>query len=214
MNIKKVLRLVLRIICFGIIIWAVMYGGLSFQDEDVIKYEGDKYVPVEFGQDIFMYYCNEEEYSEEGEIQKVSGGNYNMITCEGDLYCMKKEAEDASGYYADDANYDWYAVIDEDDETIEYPISVTADEMAYLNSIEGQPREKAIFFEEIEKFATLTKTSKDGMVRGVTELAYYDGSWYWRSEIIDESREKDGTWPEYVYELPKTLSDKIEKTII
>lgn len=213
MNIKKGVKIALRIICLGIIIWAVRYGGLSFQDEGVIKYEGDKYVPVEFGQDIYMYYCNEEEPSEEGAIQKVSGGDYDMILCEGDIYCMKKEAEQASGYYADDANYDWFAVIDAEDDTIEYPISVTADEMAYLNSIESQPRETAIFFDEIETFATLNKTSKDGIISGVTELAYYEGNWYWRSEIIDESREKDGTWPEYVYALPKSLSDKITAVI-
>ena len=85
--------------------------------------------------------------------------------------------------------------------------------MAFFNSVENLPKEKAIFFEEIEEFATLTKTSKDGMVSGLTELAYYEGSWYWRSEIIDESREKDGTWPEYVQELPESLSEKITNAI-
>lgn len=51
------------------------------------------------------------------------------------------------------------------------------------------------------------------MVSGVTELAYYDGSWYWRSEIIDENREKDGTWPEYIHKLPDSLSNKITEAI-
>lgn len=88
------------------------------------------------------------------------------------------------------------------------------EELICLYEIEEQDKDPAIFFEEIEDFAKLTKTSKDGIVSGVTELAYYDGSWYWRSEIIDESREKDGTWPEYVQKLPDSLSTKIEGEII
>lgn len=215
MNIKRGLKIALRVLCLGIVLWIVMYSDFSFQNEDIIKYEGEKYSPVEFGRDIFMYYCNEsgEEYPEEGEIYRVNGSAYDMILCEGDVYCVKDQVEEAISYYADDANYTWSVVIDSDDTTTEYPIDVTADEMAYLNSIENQPQEVAIFFEEIEKFATLTKTSKDGIISGVTELAYYDGSWYWRSEIIDESREKDGTWPEYVHKLPETLSEKITNAV-
>jgi len=77
--------------------------------------------------------------------------------------------------------------------------------------VEEQERELAVFFEEFEKLGSVFKISKDGVVRGTISIGKYEGQWYWRSEVIDESREKDGTWPEYVQALPETLSSKIEQ---
>ena len=59
-------------------------------------------------------------------------------------------------------------------------------------------------------FGSIAKISKDSVVRGTLSIAKYDGNWYWKSEVIDESREKDGTWPEYVQPLPESLNEKIK----
>lgn len=181
--------------------------------DDVVKYEGEVYDSMTFSRDIFYYDCNVEGNYEEDIKYPIEGAAWKMVYCNGDMFCISDELDDAETYYADDANYDWYAVIDTEDDTQTYPIVVTEEEMAYLNSIENMPEDTAIFFEEIEQMATLSKVSKDGIIKGVTELAYYEGSWYWRSEIIDESREEDGTWPEYVYKLPESMTESINDAI-
>ena len=56
----------------------------------------------------------------------------------------------------------------------------------------------------------LKKTSVDGFICGSTSLAFYEDAWYWRSEIIDENQEKDGTWPEYVYPMPESFQEKVK----
>lgn len=217
MSTKKpsVLKIILRIACFGIVLWLLFYGGLSFQDDDTLKYDGDKYVPIQFSQDIFTYFYNGDEYFEEDKSYPIEGAQWEMLYNSGDLFCIKDKSESVNSYYADDANYEWFVTISDvnmEDETT-YPITVTEDEIAYLNTVEDMPQETAIFFEQIEIMATLSKVSKDGIVKGATELAYYEGCWYWRSEIIDESREKDGTWPEYVYKLPESLTENINNAI-
>ena len=95
----------------------------------------------------------------------------------------------------------------EDERT--YPITITEEELSYIYSMEDMEKKKSIFYDEIEIFGSLSKISKDGIIIGITETAYCDGSWYWRSEVIDESREKYGTWAEYVQKLPDSLNEKI-----
>lgn len=214
MDIKVILKYLLRVACIVFVIWLVMYSGFSFRDNDVMKYDGDKYLPIEYNQDIFAYYyIGDSEYGEEGEVSPVEGSKFDMVQCEGDLYCLKDEQEAAQSYYSSDENFIWSVAVDTEDDIVTCPLEVTEEEMGAVYGIENQEKDQAIFFDEIEAFATLTKTSKDGIVSGVTELAYYEGNWYWRSEIIDESREKDGDWPEYVYAIPETLSQKITDAI-
>ena len=69
---------------------------------------------------------------------------------------------------------------------------------------------KFFVHEEFDTFGSLIKISKDGVVRGTLSIAEFDGDWYWKSEIIDESRENDGMWPEYIQLLPESLSKKIK----
>ncbi|MDO4744994.1 MAG: hypothetical protein Q4B18_00400 [Bacillota bacterium] len=177
---------------------------------DIVTYNDETYDLIYYNQDIFTYYyIGDSEYGEEGEVSPVEGSKFDMVQCEGDLYCIEDESCEAEAYYKDDANYEWSLSVDGEDEVIVYPIDITSEALEYLYDIEEQDRDTAIYFDEIETFATLTKTSKDGLVEGVTELAYYEGSWYWRSEIIDESHEKDGDWPEYVYKLPDRMLEEI-----
>ena len=60
-----------------------------------------------------------------------------------------------------------------------------------------------------EKFGILSKISKDGLIEGKVDLVLNEGTWYWKSEVIDEEREKDGDYPEFVVELPETLAERI-----
>ena len=50
------------------------------------------------------------------------------------------------------------------------------------------------------------KTSKDKTISAIICLAYYNDSWYYRTEIIDINKEDD---PEYIIKLPETLNKKI-----
>ncbi len=179
--------------------------------EGNIKYEGEVYEPIDFNADIFYYCYNGDEYFEEDIKYPITGADWKMVYDSGDLFCIRDWADEANEYYADDENYDWFVTItDENDEQEKtYPLDISAEELSYLYGVEDMEKEKSLFFDEIEAFGTLQKVSKDGMVQGITELAYSEGRWYWRSEIIDESREKDGTWPEYVQELPETLRGKL-----
>lgn len=206
-----ILKIILRIVCFGIVLWVLFYSDFSFRNDDTLKYDGDKYVPVQFSQDIFTYFYNGDEYFEEDKSYPINGAEWKLLYNSGDLFCIKDKSAEASAYYCSDENYDWFVTIsgaDVEDETT-YPLIITEEELSYIYGVEDMEKEKAIFFEEIEKFGSLSKVSKDGIVVGITELAYYDGSWYWRSEIIDESREKDDSWPEYVQKLPDSLSKRI-----
>ena len=72
--------------------------------------------------------------------------------------------------------------------------------------MEDMKKETTLFFEDIELFGTLVKTHKDGLIAARTSLAFHDGSWYWRSETIDDSVEG---WPEYVVKLPDSLAEQI-----
>ena len=124
----------------------------------------------------------------------------------------RRTLAEANAFYADDENYVWYLLIDydvEDKEGYSVDIELTADELAYVYNIEDKEKNLAVFFDELEKTASVFKISNDGVVRGTLSIGKYKGEWYWRSELIDESRESDGTWPEYIQPLPESLSDKI-----
>jgi hypothetical protein len=122
----------------------------------------------------------------------------------------------ANSFYSNDDNYVWYVVIDsegdsEDSEINSCPVEVTDEELEEIYAVEDRKRDLAVFFEDFEKMGSLFKISEDGMVRGTISIGKYDGKWYWRSEVIDESQERDGTWPEYVQPLPDTIDLKIKE---
>ena len=116
--------------------------------------------------------------------------------------------EETNAYYEDDANYTWSIEVDSVDmeEVTTYPLTISAEDLAYIYNLENAEKEVTLSFDDIEIFGTLKKTSADGFIYGSISLAFYEDAWYWRSEIIDENTEG---WPEYVYKLPDALNTQI-----
>ena len=208
-----------RLACvFMLMLTLVLLAGCGIRAHssgDTIHYEGKEYAIIEYPANIFTYDYNGNSHYD---IEKVDGiypidsPNWDMVWNDGTLYCDKKYASKANAFYANDENYVWYLLIDydvEDNEGYSVDIELTTDELEYVYNIDAKEKDLALFFDELEKTASIFKISNDGVVRGTLSVGKYKGKWYWRSEIIDESRESDGTWPEYVQPLPKSLSDKI-----
>lgn len=175
---------------------------------DSITYKGDTYVLLEYNQDIFYYDRNVDAYLEEDMIHELPHEKWNFIYYNGDVFVRDSMAEEANVYYKNDANYTWSIEVDSEDmeEFTNYPLSISTDDLAVIYNFENAEKKDTLAFEDIEIFGTLKKTSADGFIYGSTSLAYYEGAWYWRSEIIDESTED---WPEYVYKLPDSLNTQI-----
>ena len=182
--------------------------GEEYLPGNILTYEGKTYVYMGFNLDIFYYDMavggNYEEYT----IYPMEGTQWDMVYRSGDLYVLTSQVEEARAYYMDDANYTWAALIYEMDseEPVTVELTLTDEERAYVYGMYTLPRDKTLAFDNIEKFATLQKTSLDGFIDADIQLALYDGVWYWRSEVIDENAEG---WPEYVYALPISLNEKI-----
>ena len=172
---------------------------------DKVKYEGENYTILEYPANLLFYDLDQNISCEEDEICPVESPQWPMVYHEGDLYCKEEYVKEAESYYADEGNYEWSVIIDSDGIETTCPIEMSEEAIKYLYDLDTAEKEEAIFFEEIEMMATLKKSSKDGVVQARTELAYYNNDWYWRTETIDDSREKDGTWPEYIQKLPADL---------
>lgn len=87
---------------------------------------------------------------------------------------------------------------------MKFKIKITEDGLKFLNNIESIKREKAISFDKIEKMGSLKRVSKDKFIFVIISLAYYEGAWYWKTEIMNENDY------EYIIELPTTLNKKIK----
>lgn len=183
--------------------------GKDVTSTDALEYEGETYVLLEYPTSIVYYDYNGSVDAEEDEICLLESSQWAMVWYEGDVYCIKDKADEAKAYYANEANYDWFAGIDEEKEVL-YPLELTVEEIGDIYDMAEAEWKTSIFFEEIESFGNVTKVSKDGMIKGIIGTAKYDGQWYWRTETIDENREKDGTWAEYICPLPEPVNDKIK----
>ena len=207
------------ILCACLIITTILLSGCGVQtasvEEDTVKFQGHKYAPLDYPVNIFYYDYNGNSHDNFEEVDgryEIDSPNWDMIWNAGDLYCITKHVDEANKYYANDENYVWYALIDSDEEDNEinsYPIEITAEELQAVYAVENQERDLALYFEDFEKTGSLFKISEDGVVRGTISVVKYQGQWYWNSEVIDESQERDDTWPEYVQPLPDSLSKQI-----
>ena len=217
MRLKSGLRKIIVGMCM-LIALLMLLAGCDKQEagnSDTVQYEGDYYVFLEYPTNIFYYDYNgnsNENFEEVDGIYPIESPKWSMIWNGGDIYGVKDSVDEAKSYYANDDNYDWYVVIDtEEGEEILHPINITETERDSVYDLEEMERTTSVFMEEFEAHGSILKISKDGIVRGTISIAKYDGNWYWKSEIIDESREADGIWPEWVQPLPETLDSKIKE---
>ena len=195
---------VVFLLLLGCLLMVSCHSDSDRPNYEILKYNNDEYFLIQYENSVFNYGYNGNEYIEEDTIYPV---NDAILYMSGDLYYIEKGHKEYEESLKLDDNFNWFVSVDEEKEI---PLVLTESEIAFFDNVEDQERDLSIYVDEIEKFATLSKVSKDGMIRATTELAYYQGKWYWRSEIINEEREKDGTWPEYVYEIPQSLGNKIK----
>lgn len=173
---------------------------------DIVSYNGKTYVTLQYNADIFTYFFNADGYYDEESVQPVSHDKWDVVYCGGDLFVNEKQAREAEKYFADDANYQWFAAFDEDDAVRKVPLTISKEELEFLYNIEDVPRSETVTFDEINQFADIMKISNDGLVYAVTTLAQCNDAWYWKTEVIDDSREDNA---EYVIKLPDSLCEKL-----
>jgi hypothetical protein len=157
--------------------------------------------------DVFNYEFNSNNYYEIEMIHEIPHDKWDMIYFDGDLFVYEKQVKKAIEYYKDDNNYEWSVIVEEDEIENEFPILVSETELKYLYNMDNKNKEETMLFEEIEKFGTLKKTSKDKTIYAIICLAYFKDFWYYRTGTIDITKEND---PEYVIKLPESLNKKIK----
>ena len=171
---------------------------------DSVVYNGNTYILLEYNSDIFTYNFNSNNYYEEDIIHPVSHDKWDVVYFNGDLFVLDKQNKKAIDYYADDKNYNWYIVFDDD---IEKTISITLSELDYLYDIEDFEKKDTIVFDDIEMFASILKVSDDELVQGIITLVRVNNKWYYKTEVMtDDDRE-------YVVEVIESLNDKINLLI-
>lgn len=195
---------VLIIFGFGILI---LFSNKN-KEVDFVEFGGKRYILLEYNMDIFTYYHNSNVFLEEDEICKIEHDKYDVVYFNGDLYIFDKQVSDATKYYSNDKNYDWYIVFDKDDNEIKKSISIEDSELEHLYNIENNKKKDTIVFDDIEMFSSIQKVSKDGLVQGTVTLARINNDWYYKTEIMtDDDRE-------YVIKLEDSLNDKINDLYI
>ena len=174
---------------------------------DTVKFEGKKYVLLKYNQSIFTYYHNnyQNNYYEEDIIHKVPHDKWDIVYFNGDLYVLKSQVKEATKYYADDDNYNWYIDFDYDEEIIRKDIYLTKKEISNLYNLESANRDRTIIFDDIEMFADVLKISNDGLVQALIVLARVDNDWYFKTEIMTEDDR------EYTVKLLDSINEKIKE---
>ena len=201
--IKIVVCLVVLTICLGVGIFFWISKD-KVELRDTVKYEGNTYVLLEYNLDVFVYNFNStEEFYDEDEVHPVKHDKWDIVYFGGDLFVLESQVEEATSYYKDDSNYEWFIVYEEDDKENSKAIAITNEEIEFLYNLDEVTKEEAIAYNKIEQFADIVKVSKDGFVEAIISLAKYEDSWYWKTEIMtDDDRE-------YIIPLSKSLNSKI-----
>ena len=192
---------------------ALVISGLTACQSDVetITYENEKYVLLEYNQDILYYDFRNinDQYFEVEEISPIEECKWDMIWVEGDLFVEEADYKEAQEYYSDEANYEWYVTVEDEAEDKTYTVTLSEEDISYIYDMESLEKEISFYYEEIETFGTLGKISKDQIIDARTSIVRCNGTWYWNTETIDENKEKDGEYPEFVKELPESLTKQI-----
>ena len=172
--------------------------------EDVINYKGNTYMLLEYNMDIFTYGNNRTYEYVEDEILPVEHDKWDIVFCSGDFFVLDKHIEEATKYYANDDNYEWYFMYEEDEENVKVPINIDKESIEYLYNLDKMERKVAISFDEIEMFGDIVKVSKDGFIQGIISLVKYKESWYWKTEVMtDDDRE-------YIIPISESLNKKMK----
>lgn len=203
---KKNKGLIIIIIAFLLVITTTFIIVIKKHNNiDTIKYKGETYYLLEYKSDVFMYDLSKSIDYTEDEIKPIKNGKYKLYYFNGDIFCDKKDLRKLTNYYQNDNNYNWYMIVDSEDEEIKIPLDMNDNYLDYFNKIETKPKKVFAYFEELEEMGSIIKVSKDSFVTGTTSIAKYQDKWYWRTEIINEDKEIDGSYPEYLIELPEGL---------
>lgn len=201
---KKLVPLIIPIIAAAIIILCIVAVTKDSCDfRDTVTYNGNTYVLLEYNADVFAYSFNSNDYMETDEIHPVLNEKWDAVYLNGDIFIAEAQVEDATEYYADDDNYNWFVTVEKDEDEITKPVSFSGKELEFLYDMENEKRHKTIVFDDIKHFASIVKKSKDGFIFALTTVAHCDNSWYWKTEVMTEDDR------EYVIPLPETICKKL-----
>ena len=178
------------------------------EDKSKLTYEGKEYVILEYNEDIFHYDRAKYEYYDADVVVPLEHEKWDFVYCNNTVYVLASDAEEASAYYKDDANYRWSVLVyPEDGSEIYIRLILSADDISYIYNMPNLEKDTTLFFDDIDVPASLVKTSFDGLIAGSTSLACEEGEWYWRSDLTDTATEG---WPEYVFPLPNSIVSSLE----
>ena len=111
----KINKNILIILILTIFISVVLTIFKDKEELDTITYKKNTYVLLEYNMDIFNYDLNQNNYYEEDVIHPVSNKKWNIVYFNGDLFILDKQVKEATKYYQDDNNYEWYFIVDEEE---------------------------------------------------------------------------------------------------
>lgn len=209
-SLKKKNTIIITLILILIIMAIVIFTSRdNSKYKDTIKFKGEIYYLLEYNKDIFNYNFYSNEYYEEDEIHPIKHEKWEIVYFSGDLFLPKEEVKKADKYYSDDENYDWFITTEENDVEKMIPVNLTEDELKFIYDLENKEKKETFKFEDIEKFAEITKISKDRTVYAMVSLARHNNTWYWKTEIMSDY-ESDR---EYIVKLPDSLNKKINNLI-
>jgi len=199
-------------------------------------YEDEKYVEVCFPENIFMYSVNDG--SKMKPVLNASagktfweklfvGGKGNIVTiyeidnATGEnlyydylLYCEESKTDEIEAYYADDQNYQWFTrVWDDDDNAVLESVELTGDDLQFIYNMDADDAKESLDINDSLMWVELVKKSKDDVVEGYIDIVCDGDTWYWDTGVWDESKDEQGSYADFVYQLPDELGKKFENMV-
>ena len=101
--------------------------------------------------DIFNYDLNKNNYYEEDIIHPIPNKKWNVVYFDGDLFILDKQVKEATKYYQDDNNYEWYFIVDEEETEKEFSIPINNKELKYIYDMDNMKKTTSLTFNDIEK---------------------------------------------------------------
>ena len=139
---------------FLVLILNILLTGCSKENMEncnVVNFEGKEYESLEYPANEFYYAYNGNSHDNFEEVDgryPIDSPQWDMIWNAGDLYCAADRVAEAENYYSNDDNYDWYVIIDTEDDELSYPIDVNDAELENIYKLEEMERKTSLFWEE------------------------------------------------------------------